>query len=138
MPVPFVLDPRLEADGPLIARVEGCQLRLVDDARFPWLVLIPEDAGASEIFDLPETRAATVLALATRLGAAMKAAFAADKINLGLLGNMVPQLHLHIVARRKGDDAWPGPVWGAGTRRPMPETEKAARCAAFRKLVEAS
>jgi diadenosine tetraphosphate (Ap4A) HIT family hydrolase len=67
----------------------------------------------------------------------MKATFAADKINLGARGNMVPQLHLHIVARKADDDAWPGPVWGAGTRRPMAETEKAARCAAFRRIVEA-
>lgn len=137
MPAPFVLDPRLEADGPLIARIGGCQLRMVDDARFPWLILIPEVPDAVEFFDLAEAETAKILSLACRLGAAMKAEFAADKINLGALGNMVPQLHLHIVARRKGDDSWPGPVWGAGTRQPMAETEKAARCAAFRRIVEA-
>ncbi len=136
MSAPFVLDPRLEADGPLVGRAGGCQLRMVDDARFPWLVLIPEDAGASEIFDLPPDRAAAVLDLARRVGAAMKTAFAADKINLGALGNMVPQLHLHIVARQTGDDAWPGPVWGAGTRRPMAEAEKTARLATLRRLLE--
>ncbi len=133
----FALDPRLEADGPMIARIDNCQLRMVDDARFPWLVLIPEVPGAAELFDLPEAEAAKVLSLACRLGAAMKATFAADKINLGALGNVVPQLHLHIVARKTDDDAWPGPVWGAGVRRPMAETEKAARCAAFRRIVEA-
>jgi len=131
----FELDPRLAADSLFLAETGGCQVRMLDDARFPWLLLVPERPGASELFDLPEAERRAVLDLACRLGAAMKDAFAADKINIGALGNVVTQLHVHIVARQAGDAAWPGPVWGAGSREPMPENQKAARSAAFRKLL---
>ncbi|MGE4528749.1 MAG: HIT family protein, partial [Rhodospirillaceae bacterium] len=126
---------RLAADSLFLAEIGGCQVRMLDDARFPWLLLVPERPGASELFDLPEAERRAVLDLACRLGAAMKDAFAADKINIGALGNVVTQLHVHIVARQAGDAAWPGPVWGAGSREPMPENQKAARSAAFRKLL---
>jgi len=132
----FHLDPRLAADSVFLATVGGCQVRMLDDARFPWLLLVPETPGASELFDLPEAERRAVLDLACRLGAAMKDAFAAEKINIGALGNIVTQLHIHIVARHAGDAAWPGPVWGAGSREPMGATQKAAQCAAFRKVLQ--
>ncbi|WP_337995759.1 HIT family protein [Oleispirillum naphthae] len=134
--MPFELDPRLAADSLCLAGIGGCQVRMLDDARFPWLLLVPEHPGAAELFDLPEAERRAVLDLACRLGAAMKPAFAADKINIGALGNIVTQLHVHIVARRAGDAAWPGPVWGAGSREPMDENQKAAQSAAFRKILQ--
>jgi len=131
----FALDPRLAADSLFLARIGTCQVRLLDDARFPWLLLVPEREGASELSDLPEAERRAVLDLACRLGAEMKTAFAADKINIGALGNVVTQLHVHVVARNAGDAAWPGPVWGAGSREPLSEGEKAERMAVLRPLL---
>ena len=135
-PAPFAIDPRFDIDSLLLAYINRCQVRVIDDARFAWMMLIPEFPGTVEWFDLPPAEAATVFALACHVGAAMKTRFAADKINIGALGNVVPQLHIHIVARRIGDAAWPGPVWGAGVREPMTETDKAARIVSCRKITD--
>ena len=113
----FTLDPRLEADSRLLTVLGLCQLRLMNDARWPWLLLVPQRPEISEIFDLTPLDQ-TMLAFETALaGKALKRATACTKVNVGALGNMVRQLHLHVVARDEGDPAWPGPVWGlAGSR----------------------
>lgn len=114
----FRIDPRLEADGAPLAELPLCHVRLVRDARFPWIVAVPRVAGAEELTDLsPADRAALVEELALLTGA-LKAATGAYKINVGALGNIVRQLHIHIVARFEGDAAWPGPVWGSGATMP--------------------
>jgi len=106
------LDPRL-ADGSVeLGTAADCMVRAMTNTAWPWLVLIPRQAGASELFDLQQTQRQRVLDVVCALGAALKHEFGAHKINIGALGNVVPQLHIHIVARFEGDAGWPGPVWG--------------------------
>lgn len=114
----FALDARLEADTAFIADGPLSQLRLMDDARFPWLVLVPRIPGATEWIDLDGASQRLLLAEINQAGALLRQHFAPiNKLNIGALGNIVRQLHVHVVGRREGDAAWPGPVWGAGTRR---------------------
>jgi diadenosine tetraphosphate (Ap4A) HIT family hydrolase len=116
----FHLDARLEADSAFIADGPLSQLRLMDDARFPWLVLVPRVPGATEWIDLDGASQRLLLAEINQAGALLRQHFAPiDKLNIGALGNIVRQLHVHVVGRREGDAAWPGPVWGVGgARRP--------------------
>lgn len=114
----FALDARLEADSVFIADGPLSQLRLMDDTRFPWLVLVPRVPGATEWIDLDGASQRLLLAEINQAGALLRQHFTPiDKLNIGALGNIVRQLHVHVVGRREGDAAWPGPVWGAGTRR---------------------
>lgn len=106
------LDPRLAVDSEYLAEVESVLILGKTRAPWPWLILVPRVPQASEWFDLPPADSQHLLMLSLRIGAAMKAECAADKINWGALGNVVPQLHLHVVARHYGDPAWPGPIWG--------------------------
>ena len=124
----FTLDERLERSSYLILRRGGIQIRLADDSRFPWVLLIPEQAQASELHDLDKELRRDIIDLATRLGKVMKGIFEADKVNVAAIGNLVPQLHVHVVARRQDDDAWPAPIWGFG--EPVPLTEKLRRARA--------
>jgi diadenosine tetraphosphate (Ap4A) HIT family hydrolase len=110
----FLLDPRLAADTLAVCRLDLCEVRLMDDARFAWLVLVPRRAGLVEIADLAPSERTLLWHEVDRAGAALRAAAPCDKLNLGALGNIVRQLHVHVVARREGDAAWPGPVWGSG------------------------
>lgn len=112
------LDERLAQDSQLVAELPLCQLRLMNDARFPWLLLIPRRGGASEIFDLNEVDQQRLWHEASVVGQMLKTLTQADKINVASLGNMVAQLHVHVVARRRDDAAWPGPVWGHGECQP--------------------
>ena len=112
------LDPRLAADSVLVADGPLSQFRLVDDARFPWLVLVPRVPGATEWIDLPGDAQRLLLAEVNLAGRLLRGLGPVHKLNIGALGNIVRQLHVHVVARREGDAAWPGPVWGAGTRQP--------------------
>ena len=110
----FNLDPRLAADSIFVFDLPLCQLRLMDDARFPWLVLVPRLEAAVEWIDLDRERHGELLSEVNRAAALLRAAGPFDKLNIGALGNIVRQLHVHVVARRIGDAAWPGPVWGSG------------------------
>jgi diadenosine tetraphosphate (Ap4A) HIT family hydrolase len=111
----FELDPRLAADSRLLADGPLSQLRLMDDARFAWLVLVPRVIGAVELIDLDEHDQQLLLKEIKHAGTLLRASGSCDKLNIGALGNIVRQLHVHIVARTAGDAAWPGPVWGAGS-----------------------
>lgn len=116
----YALDPQLAADTLAIGRLRLCEARLMKDARFPWVILAPRKADLVEIFDLePGDRSRLTEEIAVT-AAALKRETGCLKINIGALGNIVRQLHVHVVARREGDAAWPGPVWGAGTRTPYP------------------
>ena len=116
----FAVDPAFDAASEPLVSLPLCEARLQNDARFPWLILIPRIAGVVEIEDLgPEDRA-RLLDEAVRAGQAVRAmglalGRPAVKLNLGLLGNITRQLHVHIVGRRDDDPCWPGPVWGQGT-----------------------
>lgn len=113
--IPFSLDPRLEADTLTVADGPLSRILLMNDARFPWLILVPRVAGASELFDLGADQQAQATEEIAKTATVLKQLTGAMKINVGALGNIVPQLHIHIVARHASDAAWPGPVWGAGT-----------------------
>ncbi|HJU26534.1 MAG TPA: HIT family protein [Rhodanobacteraceae bacterium] len=110
----FVLDPRLEADTAFIADWELSRLLLMDDARFPWLILVPRRADLTEMDELGADEQAKLLRETGRAMTLLRSVAPCDKMNIGALGNIVRQLHVHVVARRTGDAAWPGPVWGSG------------------------
>jgi diadenosine tetraphosphate (Ap4A) HIT family hydrolase len=122
----FHLHPRLEADTTLVADWGLSRLLLMNDARFPWLILVPRRAGLSEIHDLKHAERMVLIEEISRASAGLKTLTGAAKINVGALGNMVPQLHVHVVARRDGDAAWPGPVWGSGAAAIYEQDVKAA------------
>ena len=123
---PFEADARLVRDSELLTQIGLCELRLMKDARWPWLVLVPQRADACEIFDLTPLDQ-TMLTFEINLVAdALKRATGATKINVGALGNIVRQLHVHVIARSEGDPNWPGPVWGFGTAEAWDDTDKNA------------
>ena len=122
----FTLHPTLAKDSILAAKVGSLQVRLVDDARFFWLLVVPETT-ATELHDLDEKTAESLWKLTRRLGKALQAHCDADKINSATIGNMVPQLHFHIVARHVGDAVWPYPIWGNGRAEPLADATKVAR-----------
>lgn len=109
----FDLHPQLAKDCFVIAESPLCQLLLLNDQRYPWCVLVPTVNDIREIYQLSTAQQQQLLAESSALSAAMQQVFSADKMNVAALGNMVPQLHLHHIARHTTDDAWPGPVWGA-------------------------
>ena len=123
------LDPRLAADTVPVADLALCSVRLMDDARFGWLVLVPRQAALVEVTDLPADARALMWQEVGLAGEALRAVFPCDKLNIGALGNIVRQLHVHVVARREGDAAWPGPVWGSGVAEPYTPAERQARVA---------
>ncbi len=110
----FELDTRLAADSVLIADGPLSQIRLMNDDRFPWVVLVPRVAGASEWIDLDGGQQRLLLAEINQVSRHLKQKPNVTKLNIGALGNIVPQLHIHLVGRHEGDAAWPGPVWGSG------------------------
>ena len=117
----FALDPRLAADTFVVGETPLSQVLLMNDARYPWLILVPWRCDITEPFELSEADQAQLWRESMRLGEAMKAHFAADKLNIAALGNQVAQLHVHHIARFHADDAWPGPVWGVGSAVPYSE-----------------
>lgn len=119
----FTLHPRLEADTHQLTDLPLCQVRLMDDARFPWLILVPRRPNVSEVYELSPEDQSQLWQEATSLGQGMMDALDGDKLNLATLGNQVPQLHLHVILRRRNDAAWPAPVWGIG--EPQPYTTEA-------------
>src|SRR5579864_8183745 len=112
----WFLDPQLAADTVPVCDLALTRLLAMNDANFPWLILVPRRAGVSEIIDLGAEQAVLMneLALVSRV---LKDETRCDKLNVAAIGNIVPQLHIHVVARRKDDAAWPKPVWGALPRR---------------------
>lgn len=119
----FVLDPRLEADTQPVTSLPLCDVRLMNDARFAWLVLVPRQPELVELLDLSEQESATLWKEIRHVAAVLREIAPCDKINIGALGNIVRQLHIHIVARKEGDAAWPGPVWGSGRAEPYPHDD---------------
>ena len=129
-------DPAFAASSHVVTELDLCQLRLQDDARFPWLILLPRVDHATELTDLPckdrgrlngeiDRAALAVRALGEHLGRPV------DKLNIAALGNVTAQLHLHVIGRRRDDPLWPDPVWGRGTPEPwgqrLPEIMDALR-----------
>jgi diadenosine tetraphosphate (Ap4A) HIT family hydrolase len=130
----FNLHPQLAADCTFVADWPLSRVLLMKDARYRWLVLVPRRANVVELFDLATVDRAVLIEEIARAAALLKELTAAVKINVGALGNLVPQLHVHVVARSPGDPAWPGPVWGHSPAQPY---EKTMQDAFIRKVVNA-
>lgn len=125
----FLVHPRLAQDTFALADLPLSRVVLMNDRRFPWLILIPRRADAREIHALAPADRHTLIEEIADVAAILARATAAHKMNIGALGNIVPQLHVHIVARFEGDAAWPGPVWGSGPAQPYDNASRAALCA---------
>ena len=130
----FALDPTLAADTVPVAKLPLCRVLLMRDQRFPWLILVPEREAMKELHDLSHADQRQLMNEVARASRVLERLFRPDKINVGALGNVVEQLHVHVVARKKDDPAWPGPVWGHGERQAYDEAGLLVR---LRRLREA-
>jgi diadenosine tetraphosphate (Ap4A) HIT family hydrolase len=114
----YELHPQLAADTLPVDVFELSELRLMDDANYPWLILVPRIPGAHELLDLDATQRHALTDEIDRATRALRDAFHPHKLNVAALGNLVPQLHVHVIARFEQDPAWPAPVWGRVAARP--------------------
>jgi diadenosine tetraphosphate (Ap4A) HIT family hydrolase len=112
------LHPRLQKDCLLIGHFALCRLLLMQDANYPWFILVPDREGIHEIFQLSESDQLQLLRESSHLSSVLADRFRADKLNIAALGNIVPQLHVHHIVRYRNDPAWPAPVWGRLPARP--------------------
>lgn len=130
----FALDPAFEATSAFLTRLTLCEARLHLDARWPWVVLIPMRAGLAEIEELAAADRAALLEEVLLAGRAVRAMAErpVEKLNIGALGNITRQLHVHVVGRRSDDAAWPGPVWGFGEAIPPDDAALARAVSAAR------
>ncbi len=122
----FHLDERIVRDSDLLTKIGLCELRLMKDGRWPWLMLVPQRADVSEVFDLTPLDQTMLTFETTLVAEALKKVTGATKINVAAIGNIVRQLHVHVIARSEGDANWPGPVWGFGTAEPRSAEETKA------------
>ena len=116
--VRYELHPQLAADTPPVAAFDLCELRMMDDANYPWLVLVPRLPDVHELIDLDGQQRHALTDEVDRAARALRDAFHPHKLNIAALGNLVPQLHVHVIARFEHDPAWPSPVWGRVAARP--------------------
>jgi len=130
------LHPQLEKDTTPVGDLPLCRVLAIDDADYPWLVLVPRRSGGVEIADLSDADAALLMSEIAHTSRVLKAVTRCDKLNVAAIGNIVPQLHVHIVARRKDDPLWPKSVWGHVTPRPGNNAVFARFIATIRKGLE--
>ena len=133
----FEIDPAFLATSEAVGDLALCHVRLQSDARFPWLILIPKVAAVRELEDLARGERDVLMEEILRAGPAARAAAAAlgrpaQKLNIAQLGNVTPQLHIHVIARRSDDAAWPAPVWGVGMAEAYAPAARDAAMAAIR------
>ncbi len=131
-PPSWSLHPQLEQDTETIGDLPLSRLLVSNDANYPWLLLVPRRPSASEIIDLDAADQQQLMAEIAVVSAALKAITACDRLNVAAIGNMVPQLHVHIVARRRDDSAWPKAIWGAVAPRAWDAAEREQLVAAVR------
>jgi len=108
----FKLHPKLAADSHLVGKLRLCDVLLMDDSQYPWLILVPRKPDLREVYDLDLEDQTRLWQEVTECGQQLMQMTRGYKLNLGALGNQVPQLHIHVIARSEHDPAWPGPVWG--------------------------
>ena len=122
----FSLDSRLQQDTLVVGDFPLSRLLLMNDANYPWFILVPRREAVSELFQLDIADQQSLWQETTRLAEILKDAFSADKMNVATLGNVVSQLHMHVIVRRREDVAWPAPVWGRHPARAYSEEEIAS------------
>lgn len=127
----FALHPRLTADTFVLGDFPLCRVLLMNDAHYPWFILVPRRPHMREIYELHEADQQALMAESVQLSRALMAAFAGDKLNIAALGNAVPQLHVHHIVRHTRDAAWPAPVWGRHAPRPYDDAARRVRAAAL-------
>lgn len=119
----FELDPRLDRDTEPVQWLSLCEIRLMDDRRWPWLILVPQRAGIHELHNLTPLDQAMLTFEVNLVAEVLQRVTGCLKINTAALGNIVRQMHVHVVARNENDPGWPGPVWGFGEREPYRRSE---------------
>ena len=129
------LHPQLERDTISLGDLPLSRVFVIKDANYPWLLLVPRRAGAGEILDLNEVEQAQLMTEIARVSRALKEVTRCDKLNIAVLGNVVPQLQVHIIARRTTDAAWPKPVWGQAEAVGHDPLEVEAFMRALRRLI---
>ncbi len=123
----FELHPQLAADTHLVAALGLCDVLLMNDANYPWLILVPRVPGMRDVVDLDESRQLQLMREIALTSRALRSLFQPHKLNVAALGNMVAQLHVHVIARQTNDAAWPAPVWGRVPARAYEAAEMDAR-----------
>lgn len=131
----FALHPQLAADTLEVGRYPLCRVLLMMDATYPWLVLVPQRKDIREIHELPPADRAALMDEIVRTTEGLQARYNPTKLNVAALGNMVPQLHVHVIARFATDPAWPGPVWGKVPPRPYAAGEAEKLIVSLRPLL---
>ena len=135
MPAAFTLHHQLQKDTIDIGDLALCKVLVIKDANYPWLLLVPRRADVTEITDLDEVEQAQLMTEINRVARALKDVTKCDKLNIAALGNMVPQLHVHVIARRTSDAAWPRPVWGVVGAIPHDAQEVQSFISALRRKI---
>lgn len=135
MPSAWSLHPQLAEDTFEVGDLPLSRVLIIKDSNYPWLLLVPRRAGASDLIDLDEKEQAQLTTETNRVSRALKEITRPDKLNIAALGNVVPQLHVHIIARRMSDAAWPRPVWGVAPPRPYDPAEAARFAQALRETI---
>lgn len=133
---PFVLDPRLAADSCWLGDLYGNTVLLFNEQRYDWLVIVPQVAGAEELLDLTRPQQQQLAAALEQLAQGLRQHGRGHKLNIAALGNVVRQLHVHVVLRAEGDPAWPGPVWGHSPRQPIAAERLPQQLARWRELLQ--
>ncbi|MGS2719980.1 HIT domain-containing protein [Paraglaciecola aestuariivivens] len=123
----FVLHPQLAKDSELICDLALCQVRLINDSHYPWLILVPRQANISEIIELDSSQQRLLWQESALVSRALTQLFTPDKLNIAALGNMVAQLHIHHIVRYESDISWPNPIWGRVAAKAYTEQELSKR-----------
>jgi diadenosine tetraphosphate (Ap4A) HIT family hydrolase len=132
----FSLHPQLAKDSFIVGELPLSTVLLCNDANYPWVILVPRREGIREAYQLNETDQLQLLKENNAVAELMNKHFAADKMNVAALGNQVPQLHIHHIARYQSDAAWPGPIWGAVANKPYMEEQKEQRLQELRQIFD--
>lgn len=131
----FSLHPTLAADTLVIGDLPLCNVLLMNDQHYPWVILVPRQANIREVFDLSEADQLLLWQETNHVAQRMSEYYQANKMNIATLGNMVPQLHMHVIARHHQDPAWPSPVWGKHPALPYPPSNHEKLLSTLRKLL---
>ena len=125
----FTLHDQLRRDTLPVCRLKLCLVQLMNDSQYPWLILVPAVENVTEIAELNEKQRKLLINEIAQVQSVLKTVFQPHKLNVGALGNLVPQLHVHVIARFREDPAWPGPVWSKLPPRPYGESSLRATIA---------